>query len=319
MKAEDIHEAANELVEQGINPTLANVRKHLGKGSFTDIAEAMKVWRSKQEDERQLQEIDLPTSINERLNALGGELWQLAVTVADERLSSERQAMESVQAAAIAKSEEAQEAVKILEAESKELMQQMEVLSDSEIKMKKLAEDTAKRADTIYDKYISADHELKLLNSKNEMLVEQRDLLQKNVDDLHDRLTESKEESASLKAIVGELEKDLEQANSKLQNNEEDKKLLAAANNKLSSQLDKCEGKFEVATDQLNKLSDKYSKLLDEKNSLLDDVKKYKSEIDDLEAVNKEFISKEETLLAEIEKLKLENEQLKTEKLGNDD
>ena len=39
---QQIHAIADQLHEQGIKPTLAEVRKALGGGSFTTISEAMK-------------------------------------------------------------------------------------------------------------------------------------------------------------------------------------------------------------------------------------------------------------------------------------
>ena len=39
---QQVHNTADQLQEQGIKPTLAEVRKALGGGSFTTISEAMK-------------------------------------------------------------------------------------------------------------------------------------------------------------------------------------------------------------------------------------------------------------------------------------
>ena len=41
LTTEQIHQTAQELTDQGINPTLANVRSALGGGSFTTIGEAI--------------------------------------------------------------------------------------------------------------------------------------------------------------------------------------------------------------------------------------------------------------------------------------
>ena len=43
---EQIFAVADELDAAGQNPTLANVRKQLGSGSFTTISEAMNEWRT---------------------------------------------------------------------------------------------------------------------------------------------------------------------------------------------------------------------------------------------------------------------------------
>lgn len=44
---EQIFAVADELDAAGQNPTLANVRKQLGSGSFTTISEAMNEWRAR--------------------------------------------------------------------------------------------------------------------------------------------------------------------------------------------------------------------------------------------------------------------------------
>ncbi|EAN5736141.1 hypothetical protein EJD04_25860 [Salmonella enterica] len=43
---EQIMKAADELNQEGQNPTLARVRKKLGGGSFTTISEVMIEWRA---------------------------------------------------------------------------------------------------------------------------------------------------------------------------------------------------------------------------------------------------------------------------------
>jgi hypothetical protein len=55
LTTQDIHATADTLAEQGVKPTLAEVRKALGGGSFTTISDAMKSWRQEQKTEQQLQ------------------------------------------------------------------------------------------------------------------------------------------------------------------------------------------------------------------------------------------------------------------------
>ncbi|EKJ5694690.1 DNA-binding protein [Salmonella enterica] len=44
--AKQIMQAADEIAREGLNPTLARVRKKLGGGSFTTISEVMIEWRT---------------------------------------------------------------------------------------------------------------------------------------------------------------------------------------------------------------------------------------------------------------------------------
>ena len=55
---QQVHNTADQLQEQGIKPTLAEVRKALGGGSFTTISEAMKSWRQDNQQEEQPKEDD---------------------------------------------------------------------------------------------------------------------------------------------------------------------------------------------------------------------------------------------------------------------
>ena len=126
LTTQQIHATADTLAEQNIKPTLAEVRKALGGGSFTTISDAMKSWRQEQKTEQQLQRVDLPSSIDERLQALGADMWQSAINIASERLTAEREALAVAQTKFQAETDEAQEAVKMLEAEQVELLEQLD-------------------------------------------------------------------------------------------------------------------------------------------------------------------------------------------------
>ena len=93
---QQIHATADQLQEQGIKPTLAEVRKILGGGSFTTISEAMKSWRQDNQEEEQLRQVVLPSGITERLQSLGADMWQTAIDMANDRLIKEREALESI-------------------------------------------------------------------------------------------------------------------------------------------------------------------------------------------------------------------------------
>ncbi|WP_201598270.1 DNA-binding protein [Psychrobacter fulvigenes] len=104
---QQIHATADQLQEQGIKPTLAEVRKALGGGSFTTISEAMKSWRQDNQEEEQLRQVELPSGIAERLQSLGADMWQTAIDIANDRLVKEREALESIKTKAQAETDEA--------------------------------------------------------------------------------------------------------------------------------------------------------------------------------------------------------------------
>ncbi|EAM8210919.1 hypothetical protein FHE25_20165 [Salmonella enterica] len=90
---EQIMKAANELDQEGQNPTLARVRKKLGGGSFTTISEVMIEWRAQKTRSAPTHE-PAPQAVTDRLAAFGDDIWTLALEIADAGFTSEREALE---------------------------------------------------------------------------------------------------------------------------------------------------------------------------------------------------------------------------------
>ena len=95
LQREQIFQAADALVEQGINPTLAAVRKALGSGSFTTIQEYMSEWRAERSARQEPIREAAPRTVNERLEVLGAEIWATAMEMANARLAADREAFEA--------------------------------------------------------------------------------------------------------------------------------------------------------------------------------------------------------------------------------
>ncbi|TXH14632.1 MAG: KfrA, partial [Gammaproteobacteria bacterium] len=93
---EQIFAVADELDAAGQNPTLANVRKQLGSGSFTTISEAMNEWRARKASQAAPIREPAPQAITDKLAELGGDLWAVALEMANNRLAAEREALEAV-------------------------------------------------------------------------------------------------------------------------------------------------------------------------------------------------------------------------------
>lgn len=128
LTVERIHQVADELSSNGNKPTLAAVRTTLGSGSFTTISEAMKTWREENKEAQVLEQVDLPSSIDERLRSLGVEVWQVAIGLANDRLSKERELLETTRKSMTHEVEELCGAVKTLESEQVELLSQLDEL-----------------------------------------------------------------------------------------------------------------------------------------------------------------------------------------------
>jgi len=92
---QDIFDTADQLLADGKNPTLANVREALGGGSFTTISEAMKEWKAKQAVESQTIKEPAPEAITSRVGELSAEIWAVAQEMASARLATEREALEN--------------------------------------------------------------------------------------------------------------------------------------------------------------------------------------------------------------------------------
>lgn len=104
---EQIFEVADALDRDGQNPTLANVRKQLGSGSFTTISEAMNEWRTRKASRATSARESTPQTITEKLAEMGGELWAVALEMANNRLAAEREALETMRQEAEAARQEA--------------------------------------------------------------------------------------------------------------------------------------------------------------------------------------------------------------------
>jgi chromosome segregation ATPase len=90
---EEIWQAASALDAEGTKPTLAAVRKKLGRGSFTTIQEAMSEWKHRQQNASTAMNEPPPPEVSDRACALAADLWMVALSAADRALAGERQRM----------------------------------------------------------------------------------------------------------------------------------------------------------------------------------------------------------------------------------
>jgi len=95
---EKIFQIADELDANGQNPTLSAVRKELGRGSYTTIQEAMTEWKARKTAKEKPINEPAPQVVAERLAEIGGEIWRLALELANGRLESERENLEAIRA-----------------------------------------------------------------------------------------------------------------------------------------------------------------------------------------------------------------------------
>ena len=93
---ESIFAAATDIATAGGAATLAAVRKAVGGGSYTTISEALKEWRViHQQATAPLQE-PAPQALSDRLAGVINETWTIALDMANDRLNTERAALEQI-------------------------------------------------------------------------------------------------------------------------------------------------------------------------------------------------------------------------------
>lgn len=167
---EKIHGIAASLVEKGKKPTLANVREALGGGSFTTISESMKKWHSKQQKQEELNNVQLPDALQQSLQSVTASLWSNAVALANEKLTSERLALQEAQAQAQQAVDEYSESMKVLENENSELQAKINQL-EKEQKAAQLQEQQAREeSHALAIKLAKAEGEVKAKNEQIDQL-----------------------------------------------------------------------------------------------------------------------------------------------------
>ncbi|MGP4965391.1 DNA-binding protein [Psychrobacter celer] len=265
---QQVHNTADQLQEKGIKPTLAEVRKALGGGSFTTISEAMKSWRQDNQEETQLRQVELPSGITERLQTLGADMWQTAIDIANDRLVKEREALESIKAKAQAETDEAQEAVKTLEGEQAELLVQLdEVTTTAETKAKAAEQATAER-DTFKQTLDDTQHQLELERAKTVAAQAQLGDLRSSFDQQAKELSTNISKVATLeanaagdKAEVARLSAELEAAKTEL-------KAVTIERNEIANATAEVKGELKAVIVERDKLSGLYEQLTQQQATL---------------------------------------------------
>lgn len=258
---QQIHAIADQLQDQGVKPTLAEVRKALGGGSFTTISEAMKSWRQDNREEEQLRQVDLPSGINERLQALGADVWQTAINMANDRLVKEREALEAIKVKAQAETDEAQEAVKTLEGEQSDLLGQLdEVTATAESAATKLEKAEAER-DTFKKTLDATQHQLELERIKADtaqtQLAEVRSALDKASADLAANLSKV----TKLETIADSNKAEIERLKSDISDTKTELKTVTSERNEIQTKTAEVKGELKAITAERNKLSEQSDQL----------------------------------------------------------
>lgn len=87
---QDVWQVANEINAEGLKPSVVEVRRRLGSGSYTTITAALKEWVEPGSED--LEQIPVPNEFQERVSQAGADLFELAMKIANEQLQKEREA-----------------------------------------------------------------------------------------------------------------------------------------------------------------------------------------------------------------------------------
>ena len=265
---QQIHAIADQLHEQGIKPTLAEVRKALGGGSFTTISEAMKSWRQDNQQEEQLRQVELPSSIAERLQTLGADMWQTAIDIANDRLVKEREALESIKAKSQAETDEAQEAVKTLESEQADLLEQLdEVTATAEATAITAAQVTAER-DVLTQTLSDTQHQLELERAKTVAAQAQLGDLRSSFDQQSKELSANISKVATLEANAASDEAEVSRLSAELEAAKTELKAVTIERNEIANATAEVKGELKAVIVERDKLSGLYEQLTQQQAAL---------------------------------------------------
>lgn len=261
LTTQDIHAAADQLQEQGVKPTLAEVRKALGGGSFTTISDAMQSWKREQQEEQELQQVDLPSGITERLNTLGADMWQTAIDMANDRLSKEREALEVVKVKAQAETDEAQEAVKTLEGEQADLLQQLDEVATTAETATKSAQQATADHDAIKQTLAETRHQLELERTKAKTAQSQLAEVRSALDKQSVELTSSLGKIATLEATADSDKAEIARLKAELKDAKSELKAVTAERNEIQTATAEIKGELKAIIAERDKLSSMNDKL----------------------------------------------------------
>ena len=107
LTTEQVHAAADELDALGVRPTLAAVRKKLGRGSFSTISDAMSSWRASAAAGLPAPLAPVPEAVSERMGTFAAAVWAAAVAAADEQVAAQREDLAAERAELVATRDQA--------------------------------------------------------------------------------------------------------------------------------------------------------------------------------------------------------------------
>ena len=265
LSEEEVFDAANDLKEQGIIPTVLAIHKNVGSGSYTTVRKYLNLWEDKEKSSNNsvIQEkAQIPAEFATIAEGFINKVWHQAKIEADSDIAKEREALEAIKL-------DMQSQV----TEASEFAEEMDIQRAEAEKFLKEASDNLKKSE---DLNTTLNSEISHLNENNKALTEHTE-----------QQAETEKEFISVKAkITAEVEQ------LKIKNKElfADNEFLKTDNRKI----DRANAKLDA---NLKSVTDNFSEAKKELASSWEALK--------LETENKTVAeTKLESALVEIEKLK---------------
>lgn len=291
LTVEKIHQVADQLVDQGINPTQTKVREVLGGGSYSTIGEALKSWKDEQKEYEQFKQTDMPDALKSEGTVYLAKVWQLADQIANSKLASAHEALEAARADSEAEVAEAQEAVKTLEQEQDEIKSQLIFMTDRSHKATADAEQYSIERDALSKQLTDTQHKLELQQERTDAAVAtskelniKLDEIREKLDEANNKYTQSSNLASSFKAANGMQESEIARLKSELIKHDEQQQKTSsqltertAERDSLNKALSASDAKLEAATAQIEQLSAEREQLISENKALAITVTKLES------------------------------------------
>lgn len=248
---EQIFQAADELDAAGQNPTLANVRKQVGGGSFTTISEAMNEWRARKTSQATPMREPAPQAVTEKLAELAGDLWGVALDMANNRLAAEREALEAVRQENEVARQEAAELADQLTAELDEAKARIVALEAAELAAKREADALREKLAAAGERAATAEARAAELRTELDHAHQEARQARVERDQAQERAAVSASHAETLRDLVEGLRADLERANQEVDKeraaNAEARKAMAAESHRQAERLTSIQGERDHA------------------------------------------------------------------------
>lgn len=274
---EQIFAAAEAIQAEGKNPTLAAVRAAVGGGSFTTISEAMTEWKAAQAVSDTPIREPLPPALDEAAARLMFDVWGVAMGMANDRLKSEREALEMARVEHEQAQAETAEMADQLADEIDALRMENESLKQT---LEESIQDTIKAREELHAEQIKSSKLQARLDSLEEQIKElrgEKDRLVKANEEYAKEMRSFVTDNAKMSSEIDKLRSSSKEKEETIKNSARDNSELLSETRQLREEVERLRAvelenaKLETKIDQLQKHNEKQREVF--QASILDAVK----------------------------------------------